>query len=56
MSDDQDQHKFFARTGTGTVKKIYPGPGRDRDHCKNLTGTGTKKFLPGPKKSDFAVP
>jgi hypothetical protein len=43
MNSDPDQHKIF--TGTGTVEKIYPGPG----HCKNLTrtGTGDRKILPG---------
>ena len=49
MNSDPDQHKIFTGTGTGTVEKNYPGPGRDRDHCKNFTGTGagTRKILPG---------
>jgi hypothetical protein len=49
MNGDQDQHKVFTRSGTGTgngtVKKINP----DRDHCKNFTGTGNgtvKKINP----------
>jgi hypothetical protein len=32
MNSDPDQHKIFTGTGTGTVEKIYPGPGPEKFH------------------------